>query len=99
MPKLKKKINYSILIKKIKKTNKKNYFLSNKKIYFLLIKMNFFYSNFVFPEEHILFLMNSEEHIHVLYVLLRRWFIFLPNTKNTNSNLNINIRSQTQRTQ
>ena len=42
MPKFKKKINYSILIKKIKKTNKKNYFLSNKKIYFLLIKMNFF---------------------------------------------------------
>ena len=95
----KKKTNYTILIKKIKKQTKKKYFLSNKKIYFLLIKMNFFYSNFVFPEEHILFLMNSEEHIHVLYVLPRIWFIFLPNTINTNSNLNINIRSQAHRTQ
>ena len=54
MPKLKKLINYSILIKKTKKkTNKQKLFSFKQKFNFLLIKMIFF----------------SEEHIHVLYVL------------------------------
>ena len=56
MPKFKKKINYSILIKKIKiKKTKKKLFSFKQKFYFLLIKVNFFYSNLFllfFSEDH-----------------------------------------------
>ena len=48
MPKLKKKINYSILIEKLKKNKQKKLFSFKQKFYFLLIKMNFFYSNLFF---------------------------------------------------